>query len=323
MQNKENTQLVSVIIVNFNTHKNLKNCLDSIYLYKKNVNLEIIVTDNNSTDREIEKFVNYFPEVSFNFRNVNDGFASGCNYAAERANGKYLLFMNPDVEIKNSSLELLIDYLEKNENTGIVSGVMHDDKDNILYFYNDFPSESWELSLLMSGIVQKKIYNLNARTEIKKQLNFEVDWFHGAFIFIRKTDFEKAGKFNEEYFMYYEDVELCFKVKNNLRKKNVCIPDFTYYHSTKSSLAKEVSDDIYIFHLNRSKLLFIRNYNFFKRNILYLISLTNVISRILLLPFWKKYNGIKREKFFQLMKILKLYFSNSYLLSSKFEFIKK
>ncbi|MBS1517381.1 MAG: glycosyltransferase family 2 protein [Bacteroidetes bacterium] len=315
-------KILSVVIVNYNTDLHLNKCLKSLSESGiKNIS-EIIAVDNNSTDRNIEKLNSEFPDVKLFLRDVNDGFAGGCNYGAERAEGKYLLFLNPDVQIKGRSPEILTSFLEKNKDTGIVSGVMYDDSENVQYFYNEFPSLSWEIDLLISGNVQNRIDRLNSIRQIKENKNFEADWFHGAFILISREDFIKAGKFNEEYFMYYEDVELCYKVKNILNKKIVCIPEFRYYHSTKSSLDIEASDDIYIFHLNRSKLIFLKNYGFLKRSMIYLTGLTNIVTRIIILPFWNKYKGKRAGKLNQLLKVLKLYLSSSYVRSSKYEFIR-
>jgi len=283
--------------------------------------IEIIVVDNNSTDRSVEILEKDFPEIKLYKRQSNDGFAAGCNYGSEKATGEYLLFVNPDVVFGSSSIELLMDYLTRNESAGILSGVMLDESDNVLYFYNDFPDIDWELRLMFPSLLQKRIDKLTSLKEIQNRVNFETDWFHGAFLFMRKRDFELAGKFNEQYFMYYEDVELCYKMKAKLNKEIICIPEFRYYHSTKSSLSEEANDNIYTFHLNRSKLLFIKNYKFFKRMLIKSTAFLNIVSRLIYLPFWKKYASGKSEKYNQLKKIVRLYFSDKYLYSSKYEFI--
>lgn len=312
---------VSIIIVNYNTTRFLRNCLNSINGIKERDKTEIIVVDNNSSERTIENFVHEYPDVNFFLRDTNNGFAAGCNFGAENAKGRYLLFLNPDIRFRDNSINVLLNYFEANSNTGIISGVMYDESEKIIYFYNDFPSLSWELSLMYSPLIISKINKLNSIMEIKENVNFEVDWFHGAFLMIKKEDFLSVDMFNEEYFIYYEDVELCYKVKNQLLKKNICIPEFRYYHSTKSSLSSQVNDDLYTFHMYRGKLLFIRNYSTVKRMVICAAGLVNISSRLIILPFWKKYKGFKMQKFRQMLKIIKLFFSNSYLQSSKFEFI--
>lgn len=313
---------VSIIIVNYNTSFHLRNCLNSIEDKLKSIGPEIIVIDNNSPDREIENFQQEFRDVKFFLRKENDGFGSGCNFGVKKASGRYLLFLNPDIILKDDSIILLQEYLENNVDCGIASGVLMDEKDSVIYFYNDFPSYLWEFYHLIGYGYDEKIKKQISKIEIKEERNFEVDWFHGAFLMMRKEDFEKIGGFNENYFMYYEDVEICYKSKNILNKKNICIPSVKVFHHTQSSLSEEKNDNIFIFHIQRGKIIFFRNYFFLKRYILHFTGLLYVLIRILFLPIWKKYNGRKKEKLDQLLKVLKLYISSSYLKSSKFEYIK-
>ena len=313
---------ISIIILNYNTGSFTESCLNSIFENTDVSILEIIVVDNNSVERSVELLKKKFPSVKFFFRNTNDGFAGGCNFGAGEATGNYLLFLNPDVVIKEDIFPKMKEFIDQNEDAGILSGAMYDDEDRIRYFYNYFPDLSWEIAVLLPVLLDRKINKLNSVPEIKSNKSFDVDWFHGAFIFIRKKDFELIGGYNEDYFIYYEDVEICYKMKNFLDKRIICLPEIRYYHSTKSSLSNESTDDIYIFHMNRSKLLFIRNYKFLKRSGIYLAALSNIFSRILILPFWNKYKNRKLLKLHQLLKILKLYFSRSYLIKSKYEFSK-
>ena len=313
---------LSVIIVNYNTAFHLRNCLKSIQQYSGDTILEVIVVDNKSVDREIEKFPQEFPEVKFFFRNVNDGFGSGCNFGVSKSSGKYLLFLNPDIILTDGTLEKLITFLDQNKTCGIVSGVMVDENKSVIYSYNNFPSYMWELYHMIGIGYDRKIKRLNRKAERMISGTFETDWFHGAFFMMRKNDFIRIGGFNENYFIYYEDVEICYKVKKKLNKKVVCIPDVKVFHHTLSSLKDEKNDNIYIFHLQRSKIIFFNNYNILKKSILHLIGMLYVTIRIICLPVWSKYKGVKKEKLNQLLKILKLYFNNSYLYKSRYEYIK-
>ena len=208
---------VSLIIVNYNTTSFLRNCLNSINLITEREKTEISVIDNNSSERSIEELVHEYQDVNFILNDTNNGFAAGCNFGAEKAKGKYLLFLNPDIRLRNNSINILLNFFVDNSDTGILSGVMYDEFDRIIYFYNDFPSLTWELSLIFPPLIRTKIEKLNSVNQINENRSFEVDWFHGAFLMIKKDDFFSAGKFNEEYFIYYEDVELCYKIKNQLQ----------------------------------------------------------------------------------------------------------
>jgi len=316
---------LSIIILNFNTAKKLLDLLYSIQnFFPAKVNegtYEVIIADNNSTERIIEDYVEIFPQYKFIFFERNDGFSSGNNKAVNYSKGKYLLFLNPDTRLIDNSLEKFITYYEKSDNIGILSGLLVDENMNPIYCYNNFPSYMWELYQMIGFGYGKKIEILLNKQEIKQNREFEVDWFHGAFIFLSRDDFDKIGGFNENYFMYCEDVELCFKIKRILKKKNICIPQIRIYHLTRSTIRNNKNDDIYYFHMFRGKLLFNLNYNFFKRNILKILIMSNVILRIIILPFWKKYKDIKKYKLIQLIVILKMIFSNNILYNSKHKYI--
>jgi len=312
---------ISIIFVNYNTSDHLRKCLNSIETNLNSNGIEIIVVDNNSSDRSIEKIKDEYPEIKLFLRDKNDGFGSGCNFGVNHSSGKFLLFLNPDIILLDDSVALLKKYLEANSDCGIVSGLMVDEKDSVIYSFNDFPSYLWEFYHLIGYGYDEKINKLISKKEIADNRIFETEWFHGAFFMISRSDFKLAGGFNENYFIYYEDVEICYKIKSILKKKVICLPEARVYHHTKSSLFDEKTDNIYIFHLQRSKILFIKNYNIFKRIILHFNGLLYVIARIIYLPVWKKYKGRRKEKSYQLLKILKLYLSNSYLYESKYEYI--
>lgn len=309
-------------MVNYNTTDYLRDCLNSVEKYLDNISYEIIVVDNDSPDREIEKLPDEFKNVKFILRDTNDGFGCGCNFGVGASKGKYLLFLNPDIKMFDNSILKLLKYLESNPDTGIVSGLMVDENKSVIYSFNEYPSYVWEIYQLLGFGYDRKIKQLVNKNEIEKSIIFETDWFHGAIFMIRKDDFLKNGGFNENYFMYYEDVEICFDTKIKNHKKVVCIPSVKVFHHTQSSLDSESSDNIFIFHIHRGKLIFIKNYPVFKRSVLRLLGIVYVISRIVILPFWSKYKNKKKEKFYQLLKVLKLYMSKTYVYGSKYEYIK-
>ncbi len=311
----------SIIILNYNTASYSEKLIESINEHLNLNECEVILADNNSKDKSFRKISNRFPFIRIIEFDNNLGFATGNNKATEYAKGEYLLFLNPDVIIRENNLNILRDYLETHPDVGIVSGLMVDIENKPIYCYNSFPTIEWELFQFLGFGYDYKIKKLLSRKEIEDNSTFEVDWFHGAFILTSKNNFKAVNGFNEDHFMYYEDVELCYSLKNKLGLKNVCIPKLRYIHHTRATFCDVSKDDIYYFHINRGKLIFIQNYSFIRRNLLKLISFGGVIIRILLLPFWKKYRKIKKSKFIQLLKISRLHISRKYLFSSKYEFI--
>lgn len=314
---------ISIVILNYNTTIHLRQCLKSVFNYVKEINVEVIIVDNNSPDRDIENLAAEFPQAKFFMRETNDGFAAGCNFGVKQSTGRYILLMNPDVILLDDSIHRLKSFLDNNNDAGIVSGIMTNENNEVIYFYNDFPSLEWEVFHLIGFGYDRKISKLNDFAEKQGKNIFEVDWFHGAFMMMRKKDYLTAGGLNEEYFMYYEDVELCYKFKNKLGKKNYCIPETVYRHFTQSSISEEKNDNIFIFHLHRGKLIFLRNYAILKMLPIYLTGLAYVISRMLILPVWKKYRGRRKEKLKQLYRVLRLYLSSSFVNKSKYEYISR
>jgi GT2 family glycosyltransferase len=312
---------ISLIILNFNTTGYVERLINSISNNVDVKDYEIIVADNNSSDKSFRLLKDKYPFIKIVENEKNLGFASGNNSAVRHASGKYLLFLNPDIIIIDNSVDKLIEYMEENPDTGIISGLMLDESRLPLYFYNDFWSIEWELYQLLGVGYSGKINKLLSRKEIKESKPFEVGWFHGAYIFISKRNYEKVKGFSELHFMYFEDMELCYDVKNLLELKNVCLPYVQYIHETRATFKDYSNDDLYYFHINRGKLIFIQNYNFFYKNIIKYISFISIIIRILSLPFWSKYKNRKKEKYSQLLRILKLHLSNKYLSNSKLEYV--
>lgn len=310
---------ISIIIVNFNTTNYLKKLLNSINSNFSSI--ETIVVDNNSTDRQIENLIDEFPGIQFHLRKINDGFGSGCNYGANKASGKYLLFLNPDIILLDDSIIKLRMQLESEDSIGVISGFMVDKVNLPIYCFNDFPSFEWEFYQIIGYGYNRKISELINRKEIQENKNFEVDWFHGAFFMLRKSDYEKIGGFNENYFMYMEDIDICYQIQTKLKKKNICVPYVRVFHHTQSSINNYKNDDLYSFHMTRGKLLFFQNYKYLKRKLLYLMSTISVLLRILILPIWGKYSSKRRKKFEQLVNLLKLHFDKKYLYSSKLKYL--
>lgn len=313
---------VSVIIINYNTSVYIDRLLESVCRNLDLSHFEFIVADNNSRDKSFKLLNDKYPFLKIIENPENSGFASANNIAAKQASGDYLLFLNPDVVINDNSIFELKNFYESNTDSGILSGLMLDDNGNPLYCFNDFWNLKWEFYQAIGFGYDSEIKRLLSRKEITERSAFEVDWFHGAFMFVSKDVFNKVNGFNEKHFMYCEDVELCYDVKNHLGLKNICLPSVKYVHETRATFQESSNDDLYFFHTIRGKLIFIQNYNIVYRNLIKLISVSGVLFRIIRLPFWSKFKLRRKSKLIQLILILKLHFSNRYLINSKYEFVR-
>lgn len=223
---------LSIIILNFNTLDLTLNCINSIVeQYKielESKKFEIILVDNGSTDGSSEKFKKLnIQGLKFIESKKNLGFSRGCNLGAARSKGENLLFLNSDTEIKDQGFLKMLDFLGKNEKAGIVGGKLKNadgtSQPSTGKFYNLFNLFFMSLGFERLGFLRE------SPNEIKL-----VDWVSGACLLIRRKTFEKVKGFAEELFMYFEDIELCFKVKKT-GMLTFFYPEITLFHKSLGS----------------------------------------------------------------------------------------
>ena len=211
---------VSVIIVNYNVKDLLVNCVDSILSSSGDLKLEIIVVDNNSFDGSAEQLKLKFkdtPAVKVIESRVNLGFAKANNLGAKSAKGKYLLILNPDTIVQEDTIEKTIKFYEDNQKAGAVSCklVLPNGKLD-LACRRSFPRPSvaiYRILGLSKLFPHSKTFARYNLTYLDENQTYEVEAICGAFMMIKKEIYEKVGGFDEDYFMYGEDLDLCFRIK--------------------------------------------------------------------------------------------------------------
>lgn len=212
---------VSIIIVNYNTKELLKNCLNSIIEQTKDIDYEIIVSDNGSTDGSLEMLEKEFPNVHVIANNANLGFGAANNRGLEKAKGKYIFYLNSDTIILNNSIKIFYDYFENNnENNSLGAlGCNLIDKDgNITASYdNNFSFKKDLLRFIRDYIYlwYPKIKIINKKV-IKKYVG-PVEIIIGADLFMLNNN---LAKFDEYFFLYHEETDLQYNnlIKNNLKR---------------------------------------------------------------------------------------------------------
>lgn len=211
---------LSIVIVNYRSWQTLGNCLKSLTEFPPTFNHEIIVVDNDSQDGKLENFSRHH-NVAFIINSGNNGYANGCNLGAENAQGKFLLFLNPDTVITSiNTIDSMLEFANRNPNIGITSCRKISPKgkpEREMAFANPWLIISWI----------RAIYKLTNKKEVEKKFPkmdkvWHPDWVSGSVILIHSNLFNKIGRWNQESFwMYYEDVDLCIKVKN--QNKNIAL----------------------------------------------------------------------------------------------------
>ncbi len=200
---------LSIIIVNYNTRKLLEKCLESVFKSVGSVKFEVWVSDNGSIDGSIEMMKQKFPQVKLIENNANLGFSKGNNVAIKQATGKYILLLNSDTEIKPDTLELSLKYMDEHEDVGIMGcKVLLPDGSLDQASRRKFPNP-WNSFLRLFGF--KKFSDYNIDSPIDQEM--EVDAVMGAYLLIRKSVIDQVGLLDEEYFMYGEDLDWCWRVK--------------------------------------------------------------------------------------------------------------
>lgn len=224
---------ISVIIVTYNSEPVLPGCLEHLKTALRSLSNELIVIDNGSTDGSIDTAQRLFPDCRVVSNNANLGFAAACNRGAEAAEGEYLLFVNPDLEIDPDAIVNLLKTYESHSNAGLLSGRLRFNDGAFQPSCRNFPTYSNLLfsrgsfvTSVVRGAGQKvnTIYTLGDATE-----TVAVPAVAGTFIMVKTDLFDEAGGFDARFFMYMEDTDLSFRV-HGAGYKNLFVPSAGAVH---------------------------------------------------------------------------------------------
>ena len=210
---------LSIIIINYNVKYFLEQCLCSVRKAIEKMDAEVIVIDNNSTDGSADYLQPRFPWAKFIINPQNEGFSKANNIALLLAKGKYILFLNPDTIVAEDSLEKSISFMESTAKAGALGVRMIDGSGKYLKeSKRGFPSP-WVAFCKLSGLTSlfshSKIfsgYYLGHLSEKQIQI---IDVISGAFFFAKKEALDKTGGFDEQFFMYAEDIDLSYRIQQS------------------------------------------------------------------------------------------------------------
>lgn len=205
---------LSIIIVNWNTRSFLERCLISIEKYPPKEEFEIWLVDNASSDGSVEIVREKYPKVNIIQNSQNLGFARANNQAVIRASGRYILLLNPDTEVRPHALEQLVSFMDSRPKAGAVGPRTLNSDHSLQVSCHPFPtliSEFWGL-FHMNKIFLYGTYPLHRWNQNEPRA---VDVLKGACILIRREVLLQVGLLDEDYFMYSEEMDLCFRIKKN------------------------------------------------------------------------------------------------------------
>lgn len=211
--------ILSIIIVNYNTKYLLKKTIESVYSSNPKIDFEIIVVDNASSDGSRELIKQEFKDVILIENPQNYGFSKGNNLGIKKAKGKYILLLNSDTEVLDSTVDKCINFMErsKNANIGILGcKVLLPNRKLDIACRRGFPTplNSFFKFVGFAKLFPKsKLFNGYNLTYLDENVSCDVDCVVGAFMLIRREVIEDIGLLDEDYFMFGEDVDYCYRSK--------------------------------------------------------------------------------------------------------------
>lgn len=294
---------LDIIIVNWNSGRQLYNCLASIEKAKKHnfILSKVYVIDNNSEDSSLENINLLDIPLKLIRNNINKGFGAACNQGAVISDSDYILFLNPDTVLYNDSLVKPLEFLNKKENSNIgVCGVKLINENHVIQkSCCTFPTVKHFINH-STGL--NKIFPEKFPTYFMSYWNHdenkEVDHLIGAFYLIRSQIFKRIGGFDERFFVYLEDLDLSYRV-NNLGYRTMYLSDAEAFH--KGGGTSEQVKALRLFYSLRSRIQYaFKHFNYLQASIIFLFTMfVEPFSRILF--------GILKMSLSNILEILKAY----------------
>ena len=247
---------LSIIIVNYNVREFLHHALVSLQKAMKGIRGEIIVVDNASDDGSIEMVRRRFPKVRLIASKSNLGFARANNLGLKEASGKFLLLINPDTLVQEDTLTVMLRFFQDNPDVGLAGcKVMNPDGTFQLACRRSFPAP-WAAFTKMTGLSSlfpgSRLFGRYNLTYLSPDETYELDAVSGSFMMVRREAYEQVGGLDEDFFMYGEDLDWCYRIQR-AGWKNYYVHSTQIIHykgeSTKRSSLNEIRTFYQAMHL--------------------------------------------------------------------------
>lgn len=199
---------LSIIVLSYNTEHLLEDCLESLFKNTKGISYEVIVVDNASSDGSVPMIRKKFSEVTLIESKENLGFARGNNYGMKAAKGRYLLFLNSDTIVKTNAFSTMVKFADEHQEVGVVGPKLLNRDGTSQDSVGKFPSLPVVFLMLF-----KEHFGGSQSVRTSFSQARMVDWVMGAAFMVRREVVEKVGGFDEKIFMYFDEVEWCYRIK--------------------------------------------------------------------------------------------------------------
>ena len=224
--------VISVVIVSYNVRDILRQCLQTLFARSKDLDMEVFVVDNASGDDSAEMVRKEYPQVRLLANKLNLGFAAANNQAFALAQGDYVLLLNPDAFVRSGALAKALSFMKRTPSCGICGGRILDSSGNLMPSARRFPgplSRLFTLSGLSSRYPNSAFFNRHDFGGFAHDRVLEVDWVPGTFTLFRKQLLDDLQGFDERFFIYFEETDLCRRAKSAGWKVSF-IPDAEVEH---------------------------------------------------------------------------------------------
>lgn len=205
---------LSVVIVHYNTPDLLCQCLISLHSIPCAFSFETIVIDNASQSPGIAALWEEFPTVEFHFNPKNLGFARTCNQGIRMGQGRYLMLLNPDALIDGRGMAEMVEFMDAHPDTGISAPQLLNPDGSLQYSCRRFPSLR---AILLRASRLDRLFPRPVAEYLMMEWDHDsaqaVDWVIGACMVLRQEALDSVGLLDEGFFMYYEDIDLCYRMK--------------------------------------------------------------------------------------------------------------
>jgi GT2 family glycosyltransferase/lipopolysaccharide/colanic/teichoic acid biosynthesis glycosyltransferase len=235
--------------------------LESIQRAVATISHEIFVVDNASVDGSVEMVKNRFPEVKLIENHINKGFAAANNQAMKESSGKYIVLINPDTVVQEDTFSRLLEFMEENTNAGACTcKILNPDGSFSVDSRHSIPTPMtafWKQIGFHRLFPKSKTFARYNLTYLDENEIYPVDAISGSFMFIRRLTFEEVGYLDEDYFMYCEDVDYCYRItRSGWKIYYAPVSDIIHY---KGESTKKNNLD-YVLNFNKSLYLFYKKH---------------------------------------------------------------
>jgi len=231
---------VSIVVVSYNTRELLLECLASVEASAEGASIELVVVDNASTDGSFEAVRASFPEARVIRNPANLGFGAACNQAIKATSAPFILLLNSDARLTEEAFSALYDSIRTNDRCGAAGCPMINDRGEATVKARNFLTplnQALELLGLANRFNSRWLSRTHRLLLDANLTDCAVDWIDGACLILRRAALDEVGLFDERFFMYSEDEDLCMRMKKGGWQVCFCARGTAFHHGGRSSAA--------------------------------------------------------------------------------------